>query len=646
MKTLDTSFRYPIKTGSYHRPGIERQGAWISFTAAVPAEKDCALLLYKKGSPEAEIEIPMEYSTRYGDLRSVEIEKLPIEKYEYNYRIAGTVVTDPYARRISGRKTWGQAPAGEAALRGCIISDEFDWEGDEPLQIPYTDVIAYATHVRGFTKHPTSGARAKGTFAGVREKIPYLKALGINQLELMPVYEFAEVEAWDEKRPSIRRGRSDEPLMNYWGYTDSYYFAPKASYAASNDPVRELKTLVKELHKNGIELVLEFYFPKAMQTARVLDCIRYWVLEYHIDGVHVNRDHTPVEALAQEPLLSHTKIMSEGFGLDEIYDGRTVPDFHNLAEYNDGFMMDIRRFLKGDEGMIPAFIWRERKNPERHAVMNYLAGHNGFTLMDAVSYDEKHNEANGEDNRDGTDYNYSWNCGEEGPSRKKKTLELRSRQLRNALVMLYLGQGVPVLYGGDEHGNSQLGNNNVYCQDNELSWIKWKPGKAWEYLEGYVRRLISFRKDHPVFHQDAELRQTDYLSCGHPDVSYHGKRAWLGDFENYSRSVGILYAGEYVSANSEGKEHDDSFYVAYNMHWIPHEFALPKLPGKQVWTIALDTGIEGTDGIHAEGSEEVLTDQRTVTVPERTILVLRGQTRRKEKKEQKEQKKQAGAEAE
>ena len=203
-----------------------------------------------------------------------------------------------------------------------------------------------------------------------------------------------------------------------------------------------------------------------------------------------------------------------------------------------------------------------------------------------------------------------------------------------------------MLYGGDEHGNSQLGNNNVYCQDNELSWIKWKPGKAWEYLEEYVRRLISFRKDHPVFHQDAELRQTDYLSCGHPDVSYHGKRALLGDFENYSRSVGILYAGEYVSANSEGKEHDDSFYVAYNMHWIPHEFALPKLPGKQVWTIALDTGIEGTDGIHAEGSEELLTDQRTVTVSERTILVLRGQTRRKEKKEQKEQKKQAGAEAE
>lgn len=653
MKTPDPSFRYPIKKGAYHCPGIERQGAWISFTVAVPAEKDCALLLYKKGKKEAEIEIPMEHSTRYGDLRSVEIENFPIEKYEYNYRIAGAIVTDPYARRIAGRETWGQASAGEDALRGCIISDDFDWEGDEPLQIPYTDVIAYATHVRGFTRHSTSGVRAKGTFAGVQEKIPYLKALGINQLELMPVYEFAEVEAWDEKRPPIRRGgKADEPLMNYWGYADSYYFAPKASYAFSKDPVRELKTLVKELHKNGIELVLEFYFPKGIQTARVLDCIRYWVLNYHIDGVHVNRDHTPVEALAQEPLFSHTKIMSEGFGLDEIYDGRTVPAFRNLAEYNDGFLMDIRRFLKGDEGMIPAFIWRERKNPERHAVMNYLAGHNGFTLMDAVSYDEKHNEANGEDNRDGTDYNYSWNCGEEGQSRKKKTLELRSRQLRNALVMLYLGQGVPVLYGGDERGNSQSGNNNVYCQDNELSWIKWKPGKAWEYLEEYVRQLIAFRKKHPVFRQAAELRQTDYLSCGHPDVSYHGKRAWLGDFENYSRSVGILYAGEYVAANSEGNESDDSFYAAYNMHWIPHEFALPKLPGGQVWTVALDTGAEGTDGICADGSEEVLPDQRTVTVPERTILVLRGRSKENRKtvakrpEEAKEQTKQAGAEAE
>ena len=636
MKISENAFCYAIQKGSYHRPGIVRQGACICFTAVVPEEKDCALILYKKGSPEAEIEISMEPETRYGDLRSVEIADLPADSYEYNYRIAGRMVTDPYARRIVGRELWGQVPENGSSLRASIPSEDFDWEGDEPLRLPYTEVVAYVTHVRGFTKHPTSGVRAKGTFAGIQEKIPYLKSLGINQLELMPVYEFAEAEAWDERRPPIRRGgKAEEPLINYWGYTDSYYFAPKASYAASGDPVQELKTLVRELHKNGIELILEFYFPKGMQTARVLDCIRYWVLEYHIDGVHVNRNHTPVEALAQEPLLSHTKIMSEGFEMDEIYEERHSPSFRNLAEYNDGFMMDIRRFLKGDEGMIPGFIWRARRNPGNCAVMNYLAGHNGFTLMDAVSYDEKHNEANGEENRDGTDYNYSWNCGEEGPSRKKKTMELRGRQLRNALVMLYLSQGVPALYGGDEKGNSQSGNNNVYCQDNELSWIQWKPGKKWEFLEDYVRLLIRFRRKHPVFHQEAELRQTDYLSCGHPDISYHGKRAWFGDFENYSRSVGIFYAGEYVSANSDGKRSDDSFYVAVNMHWIPHEFALPKLSGRQVWTLALDTGAEGTDGIFPEGREEVLSDQHLIHVPERTILVLRGQERRPEKRKQK-----------
>ncbi len=636
MKIPETSFNYAVKTGSYHRPGIQKIGTCTCFTAVVPAGKDCSLLLYKKGSREAKIEIPMKEDTRYGDLRSVEIEGLQAESYEYNYRIDGRIVTDPYARRIVGREIWGEVPQEAETLRAGIPAEDFDWEDDKPLQLSYSDAIAYVTHVRGFTKHPTSGVRAKGTFAGVREKIPYLKSLGINQLELMPVYEFAEAEVWDERRPPIRRGgKADEPLINYWGYTDSYYFAPKASYAVSGDPVRELKTLVRELHKQGIELILEFYFPKGMQTARVLDCIRYWVLEYHIDGIHVNRNHTPVEALAQEPLLSHTKIMSESFSIDEIYKERSLPAFRNLAEYNDGFLTDIRRFLKGDEGLIPDFIWRERRNPGTYAVMNYLAGHNGFTLMDAVSYDEKHNEANGEDNRDGTDYNYSWNCGEEGPSRKKKTVELRARQLRNALVMLYLSQGVPALYGGDEQGNTQLGNNNVYCQDNELSWIKWKPGKKWEFLEEYVAQLIRFRKKHPVFHQETELRQTDYLSCGHPDVSYHGKRAWLGDFENYSRSVGILYAGEYVSANTGGVKRDDSFYLAVNMHWIPHEFALPKLPGSQVWRLAIDTGRDECSGIFPEDTEEMLTDQRSVTVPERTILVLRGQERQPERQRRK-----------
>lgn len=635
MKEYSEGFEYQVKTGAYHRPGITRQGENICFTVAVPDGKRCSLLLYQKGSREVAASIPMGSSSLYGDLRSVEIEKLPMEKYEYNYLVDGRVVTDPYAHRIAGRETWGVPVSGEGSIRGCIVNGSYDWGEDRQLQLPYEEIVAYSTHVRGFTRHASSGVRAKGTFRGVAEKIPYLKKLGINQLELMPVYEFAEVEAWDEKRPPLQAlcGGGQEQ-MNYWGYGEGYYFAPKASYAASGDPVRELKDLVKRLHENGIELILEFYFPKGVRTALVLDCIRYWVLEYHIDGIHVNRDGAPVEALAQEPLLSHTKLMTESFDLDEIYEERYIPVFRNLAEYHDAFLQDTRRFLKGDEGELAAFIWRARRNPERCGVMNYLAGHNGFTLMDAVSYDEKHNEANGEKNRDGTDYNYSWNCGEEGPSRKKKTVALRSRQLRNAFLLLLLSQGTPMIYGGDECGNSQSGNNNVYCQDNGLSWINWKPGKTWEFLPEYVQKLIDFRAAHPVFRQKKELCQTDYLSCGYPDISYHGKRAWFGDFENYSRSVGILYAGEYVAANSEGQQ-DDSFYVACNMHWVPHEFALPGLPDKKIWSVAIDSGMEGTSGIYPDGEERPLEEQRTVTVPGRTILVLRGKTDRKNRQVEK-----------
>ena len=634
MKKLNEGFQYSVKNGTYHGLGVQKLGDDICFTIAVPDRKRCSLLLYKRGETEVAASIPMGSSSRYGDLRSLIIEKFPVENYEYNYLIDGRVVTDPYASAICGREVWGKAPKGESALRSRAVFDEYDWQGDAPLQLAWQDVVIYAAHVRGFTRHASSGVKAKGTFAGIAEKIPYLKELGINQLELMPVYEFAEVETWDEKRPPLRRpGNGQKELLNYWGYADAYYFAPKASYSATGDPVREFKDLVRELHRNGIELVLEFHFPKGTRTAFVLDCIRHWVLEYHIDGIHVNRDHAPVEALAQDPLLSHTKIMTESFRLDEIYEERHIPNFRNLAEYNDGFMLDVRRFLKGDEGQLVPFTWRARRNPSEYAVINYMANHNGFTLMDTVSYDEKHNEANGEENHDGTDFNYSCNCGEEGPSRKKKTLGLRARQLRNAFVLLLLSQGTPLIYEGDERGNSQSGNNNVYCQDNELSWVNWKTGKTFGFLTEYVKKLIAFRRKHPVFHQARELRMTDYLSCGHPDISYHGKRAWLGDFENYSRSVGIFYGGDYIAANTEGKEEDSFFYVAYNMHWIPHEFALPNLPGRGRWKIAIDTGAEGTAGIYAEGEEPLLSSQRTVTVPERTILVLTGKKGTEEKPE-------------
>ncbi len=623
MKKWDKNIQHDIKEGILQGQGVRKLGEDTCFTAAVPDKKACSLLLYRKGRKEPEAVIPMEGSGQYGDLRSLLVKGLPADRYEYNYEIDGQVVTDPYACRIAGRESFGKPVKEE--LKGRICSGTFEWEGDRPLRLPYEEVVAYAAHVRGFTKHSTSRVKAKGTFAGIKEKIPYLKELGINQLELMPVYEFSELSSMDD--PKLKKYApmdGGEPRINYWGYSPkAFYFAPKASYAASDNPVQELKELIRELHRSGIEIVLEFYFPKGTKASLVLSCIRYWVVEYHIDGVHINRDGAPVEALAQDPLLSHTKIFSESFALDEIYEEKTVPAFRNLAEYNDGFMLDARRFLKGDEGQLTSFTWRARRSPARHGVINYMANHNGFTLTDLVSYDEKHNEANGEANRDGSDVNYSWNCGEEGPSRKKRLLKLRGRQLRNAFAILLLSQGTPLIYAGDERGNSQSGNNNAWCQDNEISWIPWKTGKAETSLFKYVKGLIAFRKAHPVFRQSRELQMTDYLSCGYPDVSYHGKQAWFGDFENYSRSVGILYAGDYVGAEAED-EKDDFFYVAYNMHWMPHEFALPALQGDRRWRIALDTGREGAEGIFPEGQEEILEEQRQVTVPERTILVLIG----------------------
>ncbi len=619
MKKWDKNLEYDVKEGILQGQGVRKLGGDICFTVAVPDKKTCSLLLYKKGKKEVEASIPMESSIRYGDLRSVLVKGLPAEKYEYNYRIEEQVVTDPYACHITGREHFGK-PVKEEELRGRIISDNYDWEDDKPLMLPFEEVVAYGTHVRGFTKHPTSKVKKKGTFAGIQEKISYLKQLGINQLELMPVYEFSELESMNNSPEWMKYAPIEEAnvRLNYWGYTPrAYYFAPKASYAASDDPVKELKDLVKELHRNGIELILEFYFPKGTKASLVLDCVKYWVLEYHIDGIHINRDYAPVEALAHEPLLAHTKLLTEGFSLDEIYEEKTLPAFRNLAEYNDGFMLDARRFLKGDEGQLSNFTWRARHNPDRQGVINYMANHNGFTLMDLVSYDEKHNEANGEENRDGTDYNYSWNCGEEGPSRKKRILQLRGKQLRNAFALLLLSQGTPLIYAGDEMGNSQQGNNNAWCRDNEQSWIEWRGGKQERMLLEYVKALIAFRKAHPIFRQNKELRMMDYLSCGYPDVSYHGKRAWFGDFENYSRSVGVLYAGNYM-------EDKVSFYVAYNMHWMPHEYALPGLSGEALWRIAIDTGIEGAGAIYQEGQEPILEEQRMITVPERTIIVLTG----------------------
>ena len=333
-------------------------------------------------------------------------------------------------------------------------------------------------------------------------------------------------------------------------YGAGYLFAPKASYTSGKEkePEREFKDLVKEFHKNDIEVLVELYFTGEESAALAQEAVRFWVYEYHVDGVHLS-GFAPAELLASDPLLADTKLLAGS------WDGVRVPKTAaasklrerrwHLGEYNEGFLTDMRRVLKGDEDQVGRLIYQTRRNPDAYGVINYMAATNGFTMMDMVSCEQKHNEANGENNRDGNDYNYTWNCGIEGTTRKRKIVQMRKKQLRNAFLLLFLSQGTPMFLAGDEFGNSQNGNNNAYCQDNEISWLNWHQLETNRDIYEFVKYMIAFRKAHPVFHLPVEPKNIDYLVCGHPDVSYHGVKTWCPEFENFRRQLGILYCGEY-----------------------------------------------------------------------------------------------------
>ncbi|MDO4261070.1 MAG: hypothetical protein Q4C82_03245 [Eubacteriales bacterium] len=608
-------FDFDIRPGEPDRLGATRLGKDSNFAAAVPEELSCSLLLYPKGSEEPAAELEFTEEMRFGDVCAVRLCRFPAERYEYNYRIDGQVVQDPYAVRITGGERWGACPEGEHSLRCGMDAGHFPWQGDKPLRTPYEECVLYATHVRGFTMDPSARARRPGTFAGVQEKIPHLRRLGITQLELMPVYEFPELgsRAAPKRHMPIPRGGAGR--INYWGYGEACFFAPKAAYSASGDPVRELKELVRALHRNGIELILEFYFPDGTNPNLIMDCIRHWAKEYHIDGVHLNSREAPLQALAMDPALSRIKLMSEYFPVDRIYGPGREPTARRLAEYNDDFLTKARRFLRGDGDALMQAAESMRRNPASFAVINYMASHNGFPLADAVSYAVKHNGDNGEENRDGTDYNFSANYGVEGPTSVRQIRRLRSRQVRNAFLILLLSQGVPAIYGGDEMGNSQQGNNNVYCQDNGTSWIQWSRRKADRELCRFVQEAVAFRRGHPAFGRRQEYRMRDDLSRGTPDLSYHGRRAWYADFQDGSREIGVLYAGEYT----EG----ETLYVVYNMHMSAHELALPTLPEGQSWYLKADTGRE-EGAFFPDGEEPLLEERKMIEVKDHTILILAG----------------------
>lgn len=625
-----------IKTGHPYPMGITIMEQGINVAVAVNNQKECGMILYDKHSRE-EKRIVFTQANRIGNIYCIFLEGIDPENYEYNFYCDDEIIIDPYVRKITGHEEWGKTiyKGRKHAIRCCFTVDSFSWENDQMPRIPYEKCVFYCMHVRGFTKHSSSNVKSRGTFKGIIDKIPYLKELGITSIEILPSYEFDEVEIPKQdnsmsymmahyKEVLTKPKEEDTVKLNYWGFKKGYYFTPKAAYASKGiSPIIELKQLIQELHRNQMELIMQFYFPGTVKPGFILEVLRFWILEYHIDGIHLLGENVPITLIATDPLFSNTKLMYYDFPCEQIYSDGEVPIYRNLASYDDKFMIDNRRFLKSDEDMLQRFLEHMKYNPAQKASINYMTNYYGYTLMDLVSYDRKHNESNGEDNKDGSNYNYSWNCGFEGNTRKKSVLELRMKQIKNALVFIILSQGTPLLLSGDEFGNSQNGNNNPYCQDNAISWLNWNNLIKYKEIYLFTQKLLKLRKEHPILRRAEACRGMDTLSCGYPDISYHGEEVWRPVVDNYNRHIAIMYCGKYEK-DEDGKE-DAYFYIAYNMHWEMHEFALPNLPKGKKWRQIISTHEESINkknhNQESDGSKKVI-EINKIAVLSRSITIM------------------------
>jgi glycogen operon protein len=649
-------------------------------------------VLFSRGErePFAELHFPQEY--RIGDVYCMIVFGLDYEDLEYGYRIDGPyeaaqghrfdknkVLMDPYARLISGRDVWGFEPDWQAQIypyRARVSFDDFDWEDDCPLEIPPEDLVIYETHVRGFTSSPSSETTYPGTYAGIVEKIPYLKSLGINAIELMPIYEFDEFE---NSRVNQSTG---ERLYNYWGYSTLGFFAPKAAFAATGKfgmQVDEFKQLVKQMHAEGIEVLLDVVFNHTAEgnengptisfrgldnktyymltpegyyfnfsgtgntlncnnpvvRSLVLDCLRYWVAEYHIDGFRfdlasiLGRDpwgaplsNPPLlESLAFDPILSSCKLIAEAWDAGGLYQVGSFPAFGRWSEWNGKYRDCMRKFLKGDEGQIGEVAQRVQGSPDLYEAggrtpatsINFITCHDGFTLADLVSFNNKHNEANGENNRDGGDDNNSWNCGAEGWTDNVDILALRKRQMMNAFALLLTSRGVPMFVMGDEFGRSQSGNNNAYCIDSSRTWVNWKLLDSNKDLHDFVKEVIKFRQRH------YSLRVNSFASTtsadGLPSCSFHGSTPWAPDWSSNSRQLAWMFTSDRPTGHDQRR---DIVYVIANMAHYASWFGCPQLPAGLMWHIAFNTG----DMVKPIVRQSTPLDSHGILVGERSVVIL------------------------
>lgn len=609
VKQVERTRMYPL--------GVSFEEEGLRISAVCEGTEEAGIILYDRRHREG-VRIPFPENCRVGAVRAMMLSGYRDKNCSYLFYKGDEVYQDPCCKQVENLCGYGLR---KLSLPRCqVVSEAYDWENDVNVRIPYEEMIIYALHVRGFTKHRSSGVKHKGTFAGVAEKIPYMQELGINMALLMPAYEFDEIMpentvqtieqavlSYKQELPKAGDEENKKPRINYWGYQPGLYYVPKSAYSDSKDAVGEFKDMVRAFHKAGIGVSMQFFFPPEMRIADVLDILKYWVLEYHIDGFHLMSGALSMDVIADEPLLAETMLLSGEWNAR-----RGAEKNPNIRWLSDGFLYDMRRFIKGDDNMINQFLYHIRENTAENGAVNSIARWDGFRLADLVSYERKHNEENGENNADGMDYNCSWNCGVEGKSRKKSVQELRLRQMKNAVTILLMSRGTPLLYSGDEFANSQEGNNNPYCQDNDIAWIKWNYTSVGRELLEYTKFMIEMRKAHGVLRRRTLLRGVDTLSCGFPSVSFHGREAWRPDTSPASRYMGIMYCGFY--AVGDEKEDEYFFYIAVNMHWQVNYMGLPKLPKGKCWVYRASTGKEIPEIEEDAASQEICVPPRTIVL--------------------------------
>lgn len=586
--------------------GVTRTSEGVRFSFAGYGAKKCTVCIYERDNEDSSIFIDLDDKYKNGTVFSCELvvirndskrnKLVPAEilfkylsnKCEYELKLDGNKWLDPYAFKLYGRNGFGKRTS---RIRCGFDLVEYSWKSDRKINRAISENIIYELHLRGFTKHKSSGVHHRGTYAGLMEKIPYIMDLGMNAVLLLPTYEFNEIMISDIPlgMPDgfVDDEYSDNPVkINYWGYTtDCFYFTPKSSYASKPENcTTEFRDMVKQLHENNIEIFMDMHFPVKCDQALILDCLRHWILEYHVDGFRINLNAVSEQLIRNDSIVGGVKLIASGWEHDSNRISQTPyplnlykksGSVNQLAVCNDSFMTTLRKYLKGEENQLSDFAGLFQRRTAGFSFINYVTEVNGFTLRDCVSYEQKHNRDNGENNADGTDYNYSWNCGAEGATKRRAVIALRNTQIKNALTLLFLSRGIPLLLAGDEFGNTQKGNNNAYCQDNDISWLNWKPAGANHDNISFVKSLVSIRQE----------------LINYSDISFHGLQAWSPDYHPYSRTIGIMLHNNNAFENGEmGNNIEKSgLYIAINMHSFEHIFELPRIMDGKRWMLLYST---------------------------------------------------------